>query len=131
MPPVSHAHAGDSVDNVPGVPGIGLKTAALLINEFGDLETLLAKAVASECNAQFLSVKGPELINMYVGQSEANIRDLFARARAAAPCIVFFDELDSLAPARGRGSDSGGVMDRVVSQLLTEIDGLGDEGHME
>lgn len=71
-----------------------------------------------------LSVKGPELINMYVGQSEENVREVFARARAAAPCIIFFDELDSLAPSRGRNGDSGGVMDRVVSQLLAELDGL-------
>uniref|UniRef100_A0ABI8AFT9 AAA+ ATPase domain-containing protein n=1 Tax=Felis catus TaxID=9685 RepID=A0ABI8AFT9_FELCA len=70
------------------------------------------------------SVKGPELINMYVGQSEENVREVFARARAAAPCIIFFDELDSLAPNRGRSGDSGGVMDRVVSQLLAELDGL-------
>ncbi|XP_027953560.1 peroxisome biogenesis factor 6 isoform X2 [Eumetopias jubatus] len=70
------------------------------------------------------SVKGPELINMYVGQSEENVREVFARARAAAPCIIFFDELDSLAPSRGRSGDSGGVMDRVVSQLLAELDGL-------
>ncbi|XP_010215353.1 PREDICTED: peroxisome assembly factor 2-like [Tinamus guttatus] len=72
----------------------------------------------------FLSVKGPELINMYVGQSEENVRNVFARARAAAPCIIFFDELDSLAPNRGQSGDSGGVMDRVVSQLLAELDGL-------
>uniref|UniRef100_UPI00398F21AA peroxisomal ATPase PEX6-like n=1 Tax=Pristiophorus japonicus TaxID=55135 RepID=UPI00398F21AA len=72
----------------------------------------------------FLSVKGPELINMYVGQSEENVREVFSRARAAAPCVVFFDELDSLAPNRGRSGDSGGVMDRVVSQLLAELDGL-------
>ncbi|XP_077341456.1 peroxisomal ATPase PEX6-like isoform X1 [Lithobates pipiens] len=61
---------------------------------------------------------------MYVGQSEENVRDVFSRARAAAPCIIFFDELDSLAPNRGRSGDSGGVMDRVVSQLLAEMDGL-------
>ena len=103
----------------------GLKrTGLLLFGPPGTGKTLLAKAVASECNAQFLSVKGPELINMYVGQSEANIRDLFARARAAAPCIVFFDELDSLAPARGRDSDSGAVLDRIVAQLLTELDSI-------
>lgn len=72
----------------------------------------------------FLSVKGPELINMYVGQSEENIREVFHRARSAAPCVVFFDELDSLAPSRGRSGDSGGVMDRVVSQLLAELDAL-------
>ncbi|XP_023265949.1 peroxisome assembly factor 2-like, partial [Seriola lalandi dorsalis] len=61
---------------------------------------------------------------MYVGQSEENIREVFCRARSAAPCVVFFDELDSLAPSRGRSGDSGGVMDRVVSQLLAELDAL-------
>ncbi len=70
------------------------------------------------------ALQGPELINMYVGQSEANIREVFDRARAARPCVIFFDELDSLAPNRGRTGDSGGVMDRLVSQLLTELDGL-------
>ncbi|KAJ8970478.1 hypothetical protein NQ317_017744 [Molorchus minor] len=89
-----------------------------------DRKTLIAKAVATECNLCFLSVKGPELLNMYVGQSEQNIRDVFERARQASPCIIFFDELDSLAPNRGMSGDSGGVMDRVVSQLLAEMDGV-------
>ena len=91
-------------------------------------KTLLAKAVATECGLRFLAVKGPELINMYIGESERNVREVFARARAARPCIVFFDELDALAPARGSGGDSGGVMDRVVSQLLAEVDGLSGAG---
>ena len=73
---------------------------------------------------EFISVKGPELLNMYIGESEKNVRQVFETARNAKPCILFFDELDSLAPMRGRGSDSGGVMDRVVSQLLTELDGV-------
>ncbi|KAL6575097.1 hypothetical protein OROMI_012382 [Orobanche minor] len=89
-------------------------------------ENLLAKAVATECSLNFLSVKGPELINMYIGESEKNVRDIFQKARAARPCVIFFDELDSLAPARGASGDSGGVMDRVVSQMLAEIDGLND-----
>ncbi|KAF1773947.1 P-loop containing nucleoside triphosphate hydrolase [Phytophthora cactorum] len=72
---------------------------------------------------------GPELLNMYIGESEKNVRQVFAKARSCRPCILFFDELDSLAPMRGRGSDSGGVMDRVVSQLLTEIDGLSGGGN--
>lgn len=88
----------------------------------GTGKTLLAKAVATECGLPFLSVKGPELLDMYIGESEKRVRELFATAKSAKPCVLFFDELDSLAPARGRGSDSGGVMDRVVSQLLTEID---------
>eukprot|EP00756_Hemistasia_phaeocysticola_P051677 Hpha_TRINITY_DN26849_c0_g1::TRINITY_DN26849_c0_g1_i1::g.17299::m.17299/K13339/PEX6, PXAAA1; peroxin-6 len=90
-------------------------------------KTLLAKGVATECGLNFISVKGPELINMYVGESERNIRELFQKARNAAPCIVFFDELDALAPNRGVNGDSGGVMDRIVSQLLMEVDGLGGD----
>ncbi|KFO36171.1 Peroxisome assembly factor 2 [Fukomys damarensis] len=105
--------------------GLGLRRSGLLLHgPPGTGKTLLAKAVATECSLTFLSVKGPELINMYVGQSEENVREVFSRARAAAPCIIFFDELDSLAPSRGRSGDSGGVMDRVVSQLLAELDGL-------
>ena len=84
----------------------------------------MAKAVAAESGMNFMSVKGPELLNMYVGESERNVRNVFSRARACAPCVIFFDELDSLAPRRGGGSDGGGVMDRVVSQLLTEMDGV-------
>ncbi len=80
--------------------------------------------MATECGLNFLSVKGPELINMYVGESERNIREIFRKARSARPCVIFFDELDSLAPNRGQGADSGGVMDRIVSQFLTELDGL-------
>uniref|UniRef100_A0A1B6LY61 Peroxisomal ATPase PEX6 n=1 Tax=Graphocephala atropunctata TaxID=36148 RepID=A0A1B6LY61_9HEMI len=107
----------------------GLKRSGLLLHgPPGTGKTLLAKAVASQCSHNFLSVKGPELLNMYVGQSEHNVRDLFALAKVASPCIVFFDELDSLAPNRGRSGDSGGVMDRVVSQLLAEMDDLGEAG---
>uniref|UniRef100_A0A4W6G8J2 Peroxisomal ATPase PEX6 n=1 Tax=Lates calcarifer TaxID=8187 RepID=A0A4W6G8J2_LATCA len=109
----------------PELLSLGLnRTGVLLYGPPGTGKTLLAKAVATECSMTFLSVKGPELINMYVGQSEENIREVFSRARSAAPCVVFFDELDSLAPSRGRSGDSGGVMDRVVSQLLAELDAL-------
>ncbi|XP_054840451.1 peroxisome biogenesis factor 6 isoform X2 [Eublepharis macularius] len=109
----------------PELLSLGLRRSGLLLyGPPGTGKTLLAKAVATECTMTFLSVKGPELINMYVGQSEENVREVFARAQAAAPCIIFFDELDSLAPNRGRSGDSGGVMDRVVSQLLAELDGL-------
>nr|XP_046232900.1 peroxisome assembly factor 2 isoform X1 [Scatophagus argus] len=109
----------------PELLSLGLnRTGVLLYGPPGTGKTLLAKAVATECSMTFLSVKGPELINMYVGQSEENIREVFCRARSAAPCVVFFDELDSLAPSRGRSGDSGGVMDRVVSQLLAELDAL-------
>lgn len=109
----------------PEILSLGLRrSGVLLYGPPGTGKTLLAKAVATECAMTFLSVKGPELINMYVGQSEENVREVFSRARTAAPCIIFFDELDSLAPNRGRSGDSGGVMDRVVSQLLAEMDGL-------
>ncbi|NXL53313.1 PEX6 factor, partial [Podilymbus podiceps] len=109
----------------PELLSLGLcRSGLLLYGPPGTGKTLLAKAVATTCTMTFLSVKGPELINMYVGQSEENVRNVFARARAAAPCIIFFDELDSLAPSRGWSGDSGGVMDRVVSQLLAELDGL-------
>ena len=102
--------------------GQKVRSGVLLFGPPGTGKTLLAKAVATECKVHFLSVKGPELLSMYIGESEKNVRSLFQSARDLAPCVLFFDELDSLAPARGRGSDSGGVMDRVVSQLVTELD---------
>ncbi|CAK9044070.1 Peroxisomal biogenesis factor 6 (Peroxin-6) [Durusdinium trenchii] len=102
--------------------GQKVRSGVLLFGPPGTGKTLLAKAVATECKVHFLSVKGPELLSMYIGESEKNVRSLFQNARDLAPCVLFFDELDSLAPARGRGSDSGGVMDRVVSQLVTELD---------
>lgn len=89
-------------------------------------KTLLAKAVANECQANFISVKGPELLTMWFGESEANVRETFEKARAAAPCVLFFDELDSIAQQRGGNSgDGGGAGDRVMNQLLTEMDGVG------
>ena len=88
-------------------------------------KTLLAKAIANECQANFISIKGPELLTMWFGESEANVRDVFDKARAAAPCVLFFDELDSIAKARGSGlSDAGGAADRVINQILTEMDGM-------
>ncbi|XP_078433123.1 peroxin 6 [Wolffia australiana] len=106
--------------------GLRKRSGVLLYGPPGTGKTLLAKAVATECSLNFLSVKGPELINMYIGESEKNVRDIFEKARSARPCVIFFDELDSLAPARGASGDSGGVMDRVVSQMLAEIDGLSE-----
>jgi len=90
-------------------------------------KTLMAKAIANECGANFMSVKGPELLNAWFGGSEANVRDLFDKARAASPCILFFDEMDSLARARGSGGGGGSseISDRVINQLLSEIDGIG------
>ena len=88
-------------------------------------KTLMAKAIANECGANFISVKGPELLNMWFGGSEANVRDLFDKARAASPCILFFDEMDSIARARGSGGGSSETSDRVINQILSEIDGMG------
>ncbi|EED92889.1 cell division cycle protein 48 [Thalassiosira pseudonana CCMP1335] len=88
-------------------------------------KTLMAKAIANECGANFISVKGPELLNAYFGGSEANVRDLFDKARAASPCILFFDEMDSIARARGSGGGSSETSDRVINQILSEIDGIG------
>lgn len=88
-------------------------------------KTLMAKAIANECGANFISVKGPELLNMWFGGSEANVRDLFDKARAASPCILFFDEMDSIARARGSGGGSSDTSDRVINQILSEIDGMG------
>jgi transitional endoplasmic reticulum ATPase len=86
----------------------------------------MAKAVANECQANFISIKGPELLTMWFGESEANVRDVFEKARQAAPCVLFFDELDSIAQQRGGSSgDGGGAADRVMNQLLTEMDGVG------
>ena len=105
--------------------GCPRRRSVLLYGPPGTGKTLVAKAVATECGMGFISVKGPELLDAYVGESEKNVRRVFAAAKKLRPCVLFFDELDSLAPARGRGSDSGGgVMDRVVSQLLTEMDNL-------
>jgi len=88
-------------------------------------KTLLAKAIANECQSNFISIKGPELLTMWFGESEANVRDIFDKARQAAPCVLFFDELDSIASSRGGHSgDAGGAGDRVVNQLLTEMDGM-------
>jgi transitional endoplasmic reticulum ATPase len=95
----------------------------LLYGPPGNGKTLLVKALASQSNLNFISIKGPELLSKYVGESEQGVRELFARARHAAPCIIFLDEIDSLAPKRGFDGRSP-VTDRVVSQLLTELDGV-------
>ncbi len=95
----------------------------LLYGAPGTGKTLLAKAVANESEANFISVKGPEILSKWVGESEKAIREIFRKARQAAPCIIFLDEIDSITPVRGRSTDSG-VTERVISQLLTELDGL-------
>ncbi|MDO8624668.1 MAG: AAA family ATPase, partial [Candidatus Diapherotrites archaeon] len=103
--------------------GIRPPRGVLLYGPPGCGKTLLAKAVATESGANFISVKGPELISMWVGQSEKGVRNIFKKARQVSPCIVFFDEIDSIASHRGGHGDSG-VGDRVVNQLLTELDGI-------
>ncbi len=90
----------------------------------GTGKTLLAKAIAAQARANFISVSGPELLTKWVGDAEQAVRELFAKARQVSPCVVFIDEIDSLAPARGKYSGDSGVSDRVVGQLLTELDGL-------
>ena len=95
----------------------------LLYGPPGTGKTLLAKAVANETKVNFISVKGPALISKYVGESERGIRDMFKKAKQAAPCIIFFDELDVITPRRGEGSDSH-VTERVIGQFLTEMDGI-------
>jgi transitional endoplasmic reticulum ATPase len=103
--------------------GHSMPKGLLMHGPSGTGKTLLAKAVATESEANFISVRGPELLSKWVGESERGIREIFRRARQAAPCVVFFDEIDSIAPTRGMGGDSM-VTERVVSQLLTELDGI-------
>jgi transitional endoplasmic reticulum ATPase len=106
----------------------GAKTprGILLWGPPGTGKTLLAKAVASQARANFIAVNGPELLSKWVGASEQAVREVFTKARQASPCVVFVDEIDTLAPARGSFSGDSGVSDRVVGQLLTELDGLQD-----
>ena len=96
----------------------------LLYGPPGTGKTLLAKAVANESEANFISVKGPELLSKWVGESERAVREIFRKARQAAPSIIFFDEIDAIAPVRGGGYGDSHVTERVISQLLTELDGL-------
>lgn len=113
-----------SVD-YPQLEKSGLRRKGILLyGPPGTGKTLLAKAVATECSLGFINIKGPELLSEYVGQSEDNVRKLFQKARDSSPSVIFFDEIDSLAPNRGQAGDSGGVMDRMVSQLLAEMDGV-------
>jgi len=114
--PLKH---GELFAHVKAEPAKGV----LLYGPPGTGKTLLAKAVATESEANFISVRGPELLSKWVGESERAVREVFRRARQAAPCVVFFDEIDALAPVRGLSADSM-VTERVVSQLLTELDGL-------
>ena len=102
--------------------GVRTPRGILLYGAPGTGKTLLAEAVSSYTGLNFIQVRGPELLSKYIGASEANVRDLFLRAQSARPCIIFFDEFESLAPRRGQ--DSTGVTDRVVNQLLTQLDGV-------
>ncbi len=96
----------------------------LLYGPPGTGKTLLAKAVATESQANFISVKGPEFLSKWVGESEKAVRETFRKARQAAPCVIFLDEIDAITPVRGKGYSDAGVTERVISQLLTEMDGL-------
>ena len=103
--------------------GVQASSGVLLWGPPGCGKTLLAKAVANESRANFISVKGPELLNKYVGESERSVRQVFSRARTSAPCVIFFDELDALVPRRDDTLSE--ASSRVVNTLLTELDGPG------
>ncbi len=109
--------------------GIEAPKGVLLYGPPGTGKTLMAKAVANETNANFISVRGPQLLSKWVGESEKAIRQTFRKARQVSPCIIFFDELDALAPSRGQEMGNN-VSERVVNQLLTELDGLEDMGNV-
>jgi transitional endoplasmic reticulum ATPase len=98
----------------------------LLYGPPGTGKTMIAKAVATTSEANFISIKGPELLSKWVGESEKGVREIFRKARQAAPCVVFFDEIDSVAPKRGGSEGDSNVTERVISQMLTELDGLED-----
>jgi transitional endoplasmic reticulum ATPase len=104
--------------------GIKPPKGILLYGPPGCGKTLLARAVATESEANFITIKGPEVFSKWVGESEKAIREVFRKARMAAPAVIFFDEIDSLVPRRGLGFADSGVTERVISQLLTEMDGI-------
>lgn len=117
--PLKHKDLFDQADVKP-------PKGLLLYGPPGTGKTLIAKAVATTSEANFISLKGPELLSKWVGESEKGIREIFRKARQAAPCIVFFDELDAIAPRRGGSEGESHVTERMISQLLTELDGLED-----
>ena len=115
--PIKHKEAFDYVD-------IETPKGILLHGPPGTGKTLIAKALATTTESNFISIKGPELLSKWVGESEKGVREIFRKARQAAPCIIFLDEVDALVPRRGNGSSDSHVTENVVSQILTEIDGL-------
>jgi transitional endoplasmic reticulum ATPase len=110
--------------------GLPMERRALLYGPPRTGKTLLARAIAHECGCRFIPVRGPELLNKWLGESEQAVRDLFERARSVAPCVVFFDEIEAFARRRSGGMHDAGASDRVVNQLLAEIDGLADLGQV-
>jgi transitional endoplasmic reticulum ATPase len=104
--------------------GVKPPKGVLIYGPPGTGKTLLAKAVANESASNFIAIKGPELLSKWVGESEKGVREVFRKARQTAPTVIFFDEIDSIASTRGGGSSDNGVTQRVVNQLLTEIDGM-------
>ena len=104
--------------------GVMAPKGILLSGPPGCGKTLLAKAIANESQVNFISVKGPALLSKYVGESEKGVREVFKKAKQAAPCILFFDEIDALVPSRGSGGSDSHVGERVISQFLTEMDGV-------
>ncbi|MYR47191.1 ATP-binding protein, partial [Streptomyces sp. SID5910] len=110
--------------------GVRVERGVLFHGPPGTGKTLLARALAHECGRRFLSIRGPELLNQWFGESERAVRDLFERARQLAPSILFFDEVDALAPRRTNGTGDGGAANRVVNQFLAELDGLEDLGQV-